>query len=154
MNPFDRNRPPETPVVIEAEIHRGKAPTLRELAREMVSLGVDRGALVRRPDGAMVEAALCVVLILKPAIVQIGPLLLEAADKVAGPGTPAPNWPGFASEATVPEIFRQMEADKLRWAAGTPDSRVPLMFTFFISQEVCEWLAPRLTALGCPTSLK
>jgi hypothetical protein len=141
------------PYQIVGERIMPEAPTLQRLFDDLRSHGTDRGALVRHAT-LTEEAGLCVVLLTNDAAADLGPTIIEAAEKITDRDE-RHEFPGLADdESSVVEIFRLMDADKIPflWGSVGPD-RTPPMVAFFVSQEVCEWLAPRLTAKRCPCSL-
>ena len=126
-------------------------PTLGGVLLDIQKLGEDRASLVREP-GPAIEAGLVIYMLTAKAVRELGPLCVEAAQKLCDGTESDKPWMAIDHDTRVKEVFEKMEKEKKRFVwFGTTDH--PPLVAIFLSQEISEWLAPRLSAKGCPTSL-
>jgi len=127
-------------------------PIFGEVIQEIRGLGGDRAALVLEATPST-EARIMVIMLSIPAVRALGPLCVAAAAKLVTGNEPKVLEMFVEDKTSIHEIFTLMASRKRSWCWSGNTEKPPLC-SYFLSQEICEWLAPRLTAAGCPCSLK
>lgn len=145
-------QPPKAPYPIVGSIPRHGKSTIQSVAKDLLSLGGHVGALVREATDER-RVGLAVLMIGQAAIRQLGPILRDAAHREASHDPPTMGLK-LRSDESIAGVFDLMDAQKRTWFWWQDESKPDgFLVCFFVGAEVCEWLAPRLTEAGCPTSL-
>jgi len=122
-------------------------PTLRRLLDAAAQVGADRLAMVRSSTPCR-ESGLFVLMIGAKAVRDLGPICIEAAAKVTDEHGLPVHKGDLQPDDNLDEWFDKMVAEKTYFAWGKKDDPY-VMFTFFVGQELVDYLAPRLTEQGC-----
>jgi hypothetical protein len=124
--------------------------TLESVWRDLITLGVDAGAVVRVASDDR-RVGLMILMSGDRAIRRLGPICIEAAQREACNEPAAVGL--FLNDKPIEVIFERMDRERRTWLWGNDTEATGLVVCFFAGAEVCEWLAPRLSAAGCPASL-
>ena len=127
-------------------------PTLRRMVEVMEKSQTDRIVMVRRGT-VYREPGLFIVMSGGPAVRDLGPVCIEAASKVVDEGEPPLKEGDLDPDESLEDWFEMMERKKRYFLWGKEEDPFR-MHAFFLGRELCEYLAPRLTELGCPCCLK
>lgn len=127
--------------------------TIQSVATDLLLLGVNVGVLVREATDER-QVGLAVLMLGPEAIRHLGPILNEAARREAAHEPPTLGLM-LRTDEPIAGVFELMDAQRRTWFWWLDESKPDgFLVCFFVGSEVCEWLAPRLTQAGCPTSLK
>jgi hypothetical protein len=139
------------PFEIIKTVNRGPATVLR-VVNDVLMMGRDRAVLVKEADPVS-EAGIFLMMLSPAAIRDIGPISIEAVKKIVSEDEVKIPEFEVTDQTKLADVFAEMAARKACWWwSGNIDAG--RLYSYFLSQEICEWLAPRLTAAGCPCSLK
>lgn len=132
-----------------SQIHQQGEATIGGIIAQLKAYRTDRGVVVQtaRDDR---QVGLFILMLSDAARQVLGPIITEAGlrEELGNDGK-QPVY--FEKEPTIPELFDFMEENKRQffWAPGPEGLAVAVL-----GDEICQWLAPRLTAAGCPCSLE
>lgn len=144
-------------------------PTLPLLAQMAINKGVDRLALVRRPDVSR-QAGIWVIMISRMAVREVGSMIRDYAERIqaANPPDRADHHHAFILDPSQPVycVFDMMFERqrnfvwhqyqlllRVRRGPRVGVTPVDVLSAAFVGTQLCHQVAKDLTRLGCPASL-